>query len=816
GVTWASSDTSVATIDAQGRLTVRGEGVATIVATSITAPNVPYAFEIVVVRDGTSVATGVSVYCEQNTSTERRLVIPYDVSDLPFVDLRAHIDGHNITSQLVTWTSSCGAMLGSPSMFLEFSLTENGLRVTGLLQGGPFIITATPVGAIGAVGTFRIFVDQSVAAVVTSVSVSAPSVSELVVPNTRPLLTPDFPTTQLTATTVGGVGGGTNSAVVWTSSCGARAGVGIESIVGEFVYFILDGTNPNSVSVRARDRGLAGFSQAVTITATSVVTPSQFASRQITVSQGAISGIEVSAVAGGLSEGTLIIPYASSEVAGRPTIDLQALVSVSHASVSGAIRWVVCTPNVVALYNIRNTEPLTSVVTLRPLDAGVFTIWAVGVYCGVESSIFTLTIEQEGATSVRISGRNEGVFSYEMHIRLPRPDAIHLPMVELIAWVGGRPAASGVAWTSSCGGEIVEFLGSAGVLVTLRAVNAGTAIIRATNNSNGFYSTFTISVTKASLDSVEILGDGVVRQQTAMLIPLEYNDGVYTLSDVAVRQILTLSLNVATSGDVTTQFVWTISDSSVIRINGAEVCAETGEVTSSKITDIGGFVQVLPYGVGVATIRAVSTIDASFYTEFTIFVTRGTASCIIQDGILDLPQIQDGYVRIILVCEHYFGQRRMTHVDMHFADAMYYILPMLQINIEGAIFHGWSLSRGGQLLGATFVANGGSNGGSEEYNGEGYEGGYTNGGGTNGGEYVILIPMHLFDLEAGLDTLLLFAVWYIPYVPSENGGSNLARNIIIGTLSVAGVGAAGTAGYVAQSKIRARRKNDMEEWGLDN
>ncbi|MCL2176701.1 MAG: hypothetical protein FWB72_01930, partial [Firmicutes bacterium] len=181
----------------------------------------------------------------------------------------------------------------------------------------------------------------------------------------------------------------------------------------------------------------------------------------------------------------------------------------------------------------------------------------------------------------------------------------------------------------------------------------------------------------------------------------------------------------------------------------------------------------------------------------------------IQDGILDLPTIQEGYVRIILVCERYFGQARMSHVDMTYAEAMQHILPMLQIDTQGAVFLGWSLSRGGSLLQATFVTsgNGDANGESENYESES--------GGSNIGEYVVLLPMHFFNLEAGVDTLLLFGVWYIPYVASESNGSNLARNIIIGTLSVAGVGAAGTAGYVAQSRIRKRRETDVDEWTMD-
>ncbi|MCL2177230.1 MAG: hypothetical protein FWB72_04725, partial [Firmicutes bacterium] len=219
---------------------------------------------------------------------------------------------------------------------------------------------------------------------------------------------------------------------------------------------------------------------------------------------------------------------------------------------------------------------------------------------------------------------------------------------------------------------------------------------------------------------------------------------------------------------------------------GSESEYENGDNGFSKITDRNGFVTVLPYGVGTATITATSIIDPTFYATFTIFVTRGTASCSIQDGILDLPTIEEGYVRIILVCEHYFGQARMSHYDITLQYALEFILPHLQLNIYGAIFHGWSLSRNGELLQTCPETE------------------------------QLLLPLHLLNIENGADTLLLFAVWYIPHIPSENGSSNLARNIIIGTLGVAGVGAAGTAGYIAQSKIRARRKSDIDEWGLDN
>jgi len=782
GVTWSSSDTGVATIDRYtGMLTALSAGVTRITATSVAYPHVPSAFYVTIVRDGTAIATGVSIFCDDDRADERRLIIPYTNVPLPFVELRAFVEGHNIESQLVTWTSSCGASVGVPSDFLSIVLTSEGVRLTGKAAAGPLTITATPVNATGVVGTFRIFIDQLVAPSVTSISVGAPAHAELLIPVWRPLLEGDMPSTLLTATTVGGLGGGTGSAVVWSVYP-----------LG-FVELVVCYVDPNVVRVVAIDRGRAAFSQQVTVSATSVISGNMSASRVLTITQAALSGITLGSAFDGSESGNLFIPYHATQITERVSIDLRAIVGVSHSSVSQGVRWVAYPLGLVQFDNARTTASLVggldSLVTLRPLGVGVVTITAMGAYCETVSNVFELEIVQASPTSVRINGPMENASFYEMAISLPRPDVLLLPVIQLVASVGGSlGAASGLVWTSSCGGSVVGFLGSdIGHLVLLRGLNAGTATITATHLPTGFYALFTIIVDQATLYAIEILADNVVREETAMLIPLVYNEGVYELSEMMERQILLLTLEVILRGDVTTQFVWTSSDESVVML-------------STNITNADGFTSALPYGVGRAIIRATSTIDDSVYAEFVIYVTRGTASCSIQDGILDLPTVEYGYVRVILVCENYFGAARMSHYDLSLEYAQNFVLPTLQIETDGAIFLGWSLSRGGSVLPTTFVSAEGEN-----YDGES----------STGGEYVILLPLHLLNLEYGADTLLLFAVWYIPYIPSDSNGSNLARNIIIGTLSVAGVGAAGTAGYIAQSKIRARRKENIDEWGMD-
>ncbi|MCL2177413.1 MAG: hypothetical protein FWB72_05695, partial [Firmicutes bacterium] len=643
-----------------------------------------------------------------------------------------------------------------------------------------------------AVGTFRIFVAVSDPEV-TAVTIAPPTNSTLLIPMTRPIETA-LPRVSLTAST-SGFGGGTNSGVVWTSSCGAVAGVGIQNVAGQFVTLVLNHINPNVVEVVARDRGLNQFSQAVTITATSVLTPSQYASRILTIEQPLVTGITISKVMES-HNGVLTIPYGNTEVANRAGVDLRAVIGTTNAAMSSRIVWSVYPLGAVMFDNAR-LEGQNVVVTVRPGFVGVVSIRATGAYCGTQSNEISLEIVQESVTSVRVLGP-EGMFEYAMLIDFPRPEAIFLPWIRLAGTVGGvhEAAAASLVWSSSCGGDVVEILGGTiGGIIYIRAFGVGITIITATHPATGFYGSFTIVVDKSRLYGVEILGDGVVREQAALLITLEYADGTYTLESMDSRQQITLSLSAFAHGNVSGAFIWTSSNESVVRISGFDFGGSNfGAGGADVITSLAGFITLLPYGAGAAIVRATSLTDPSIYAEFTIFVTRGTASCNIQDGILDLPSLQTGDVRIILICEHYFGTARMSHTDMSLEQAQNFNLPTLTLDITGAIFHGWSLSRGGSLL--------------PSGNGTGNE----NAGGENGNTGNL--PLHLLDLENGADTLLLFAVWYIPY--AENGsGSNLARNIIIGTLSVAGVGAAGTAGYIAQSKIRARRNSEANEWTMD-
>jgi len=124
-VTWSSNQTTVATVNATGRVTARAAGSATITATSegqsgtssITVTPVPVA-SVTVTPASASVAVGATV---QLTAT------PKDAN------------GNPLTGRVITWSSSKTAIA---------TVSGSGL-VTGVAAGGPVTITATSEGRSG-------------------------------------------------------------------------------------------------------------------------------------------------------------------------------------------------------------------------------------------------------------------------------------------------------------------------------------------------------------------------------------------------------------------------------------------------------------------------------------------------------------------------------------------------------------------------------------------------------------------------------------------------------------------------------------------
>ena len=124
-VTWSSNQTTVATVNATGRVTARAAGSATITATSegqsgtssITVTAVPVA-SVTVTPATASVAVGATV---QLTAT------PKDAN------------GNPLTGRVITWSSSNTAIA---------TVSGSGL-VTGVAAGGPVTITATSEGRSG-------------------------------------------------------------------------------------------------------------------------------------------------------------------------------------------------------------------------------------------------------------------------------------------------------------------------------------------------------------------------------------------------------------------------------------------------------------------------------------------------------------------------------------------------------------------------------------------------------------------------------------------------------------------------------------------
>ncbi|OQA95662.1 MAG: Gellan lyase precursor [Bacteroidetes bacterium ADurb.Bin217] len=189
-VTWTSSNTSVATINANGQITAIGAGTAIITATSVAAPAINGTATITV---NTVLPTGITVTITPNslavggTATATAEVLPSNAGD-----------------KSVTWTSSNTAIA-----------TVNASGVVTAVAPGTALITATSVAAGGVSGTASITVSSIVP---TSIVVTLSPVSISI-----------GATSQATATVSPANAG--DKSVTWTSSNTAVASVNANGVV---------------------------------------------------------------------------------------------------------------------------------------------------------------------------------------------------------------------------------------------------------------------------------------------------------------------------------------------------------------------------------------------------------------------------------------------------------------------------------------------------------------------------------------------------------------------------------------------------------
>ncbi|MCL2177612.1 MAG: Ig-like domain-containing protein, partial [Firmicutes bacterium] len=507
-----------------------------------------------------------------------------------------------------------------------------------------------------------------------------------------------------------------------------------------------------------------------TVTVRSLADASQYATIIISVSKQGVSSVSIAPP----PASSMVIVYPTPEAGRRGSIQLSAEVVTSY----GAPEAVVWTSSDSTIASV-DANGLVRAVR-GSLEGLSVTITAASAIDGGLFDSVTLTIYQAGETYLSIVGPNANSAQYVMFIPWGDvADAVQLGFA-LCTILGGSLDAV-LSWQSSR--EDVASVSESGLVM---AHSAGQATIRLVSDS-GSSAVFTIVVVEMSepptIHYIYITDADGNKGAAELELP-------YVLPSLNLMPTILLSANVGASNTAIegglTGVIWHICQSSY---------------ALAELLGSNGFVRILYHGT--ITIIATSTLNNQIYGTFTFTVTRAAPP---QDNNGDNGnggnggdkpnenKLPEGYVRLILVCENYFGQARMEHIDMTLEQALEFVLPVLTLNIQGAIFLGWSLSRNGEILPSVMLVS---------------VAGYENGAG-----YVTLLPAHMFDLEAGLDTLLLFAVWYLP----ADDDSNLGRNILLGAYIIVGVGAAtaGIAGYIVQSKIKRRRKGEMSEWGMDN
>ena len=219
-VTWSSSNTAAATVDASGLVTAVGAGSTTITATS----------------EGKSGTSSITVtLAPVNTVTVTPPTATLVLGVTPTQQLTAVLKdvANNVLTRPVTWTSSAPAVA---------TVDANGL-VTAVAAGGPVTITATSEGKSGT----------------SSITVTlAPVNTVTVTPPTASLVLGVTPTQQLTAVLKDVANNVLTRPVTWTSSTPAVATVDANGLVTAV-------TAGGPVTITATSEGKSGTSS-ITVT----------------------------------------------------------------------------------------------------------------------------------------------------------------------------------------------------------------------------------------------------------------------------------------------------------------------------------------------------------------------------------------------------------------------------------------------------------------------------------------------------------------------------------------------------------------------